>query len=107
MQKTLPQRTKNLYRAILSLENQDEARRFFRDLLTETEIEEFSRRLEVAQMLDKKISYVEIEKKTGMSSTTIARISKFLTGSFQGYRFILDRLAHHHTSNPHEGRDMY
>ncbi len=105
MKKILPTQTKNLYRAILSLQNEDEARRFFRDLLTEKEIEEFSRRFQVAKMLEKKVSYVKIEEKTGMSSTTIARISKFLNGAFGGYQLILNRL-HHHASAPREGRDV-
>ena len=100
MPKILPLRTKNLYRAILSLKNEDEARRFFRDLLTETEIEEFSRRFEVAAMLDKNIAYTEIVKNTGMSSTTIARISKFLNGVFGGYQLVLKRLSHHHNNPP-------
>lgn len=51
---------------------------FLRDLLSEKEILEFSRRFEVAKMLEEKISYTKIEEKTKMSSTTIARISKFL-----------------------------
>jgi len=51
---------------------------FLRDLLSENEILEFSRRFEVAKMLEEKISYSEIEQETKMSSTTIARISKFL-----------------------------
>jgi len=51
---------------------------FLRDLLSEKEIIEFSRRFEVAKMLEEKISYTNIEEKTKMSSTTIARISKFL-----------------------------
>jgi TrpR-related protein YerC/YecD len=46
--------------------------------MTEKEMLEFSRRFEVAKMLDQGISYARIEKKTGMSSTTIARISKAL-----------------------------
>jgi len=104
MQNSISNQTKNLSRAILSLKNEDEARRFLGDLLTETEIEEFSRRLEVAEMLDKKMSYVKIEKKTGMSSTTIARISKFLGGTFGGYRIVLDRL--HHNILPYEGRNV-
>jgi TrpR-related protein YerC/YecD len=49
-----------------------------RDLMTEKEMIELSRRFEVAKMLEENISYSIIEKKTGMSSTTIARISKFL-----------------------------
>ncbi|MCF7831258.1 hypothetical protein K9M41_04700 [Candidatus Gracilibacteria bacterium] len=104
--KNLPKRTTNLYRAILSLKNENEARKFFRDLLTEIEIEEFSRRFEVVQMLDKGLPYTEIENKTRMSSTTIARISKFLNGSFGGYRLILDRLNHHHKSSLLEGKDL-
>lgn len=51
---------------------------FLRDLLSEKELLEFSRRLEVAILLDEKVSYSKIEEKTKMSSTTIARISKYL-----------------------------
>jgi TrpR-related protein YerC/YecD len=46
--------------------------------MTEKEMLEFWRRFEVAKMLDQGISYARIEKKTWMSSTTIARISKAL-----------------------------
>jgi TrpR-related protein YerC/YecD len=60
------------------LDKKSEVFNFVRDLLSEKEITEFSRRFEVAKMLDKKISYSLIEEKTNMSSTTIARISKFL-----------------------------
>jgi TrpR-related protein YerC/YecD len=51
---------------------------FLRDLLSEKEILEFSNRFKVAQMLEEKVSYKQIEEKTKVSSTTIARISKFL-----------------------------
>ncbi|MCF7812502.1 TrpR, YerC/YecD [Candidatus Gracilibacteria bacterium] len=87
--------SKDLFRAILSLQNEDEARRFLRDLLTEGEIEEFSRRWQVAQMLEKKMPYTQIEKKTGMSSRTIARVSQFLNGVFGGYKIVLKRFHHH------------
>lgn len=82
----------DLYKAILLLKNEDECRRFFRDLLTETEIKEFTNRWKVARMLDKKIPYEEIAKETGMSSTTIARINKWLTHGKNGYRLMLKRL---------------
>ena len=81
----------SLWRAVLSLENLDEARNFFRDLLTEKEIEEFSARWKVVNMLNEGVNYKEIEKKTGMSSTTIARIQKWLKGGVGGYRFMLKR----------------
>ena len=59
---------------------------FLLDLMTEKEILEFARRFEVAKMLDEGISYARIEKKTAMSSTTIARISKALNSENFGYR---------------------
>jgi TrpR-related protein YerC/YecD len=73
---------KNIFSEIttyLSLENdQDKIFSFLRDLLSESEILEFSKRFEVAKMLYEKVSYSKIEEKTGMSSTTIARVSKYL-----------------------------
>ena len=89
----------DLFRVILSLKNILEARKFFRDLLTEAEIIEFSKRWQVAQMLDKGISYTEIVEKTGLSSTTVARISKWLKKGMNGYRLILNRFSHHNNSS--------
>lgn len=83
---------KALYKAILLLKNEDECKRFLRDLLTEAEIKEFANRWKVARMLDKKISYEEIEKETCMSSTTIARVQKWLTNGKGGYRLMLKRI---------------
>ncbi len=82
----------NLLTAILSLQSKKEAQQFFRDLLTEQEIQEFCNRWEVAQMLYKKESYITISKKTGMSSTTIARISQWLRKGRGGYQLVLKRL---------------
>ncbi len=95
-----------LLQAILSLETADEAKRFLRDLMTEGEIEEFGKRLEAARLLSRDTQYAAIIEQTGLSSTTIARISKWLKGSLGGYRLILDRIAHHH--NPTKlGKGLY
>lgn len=83
---------KNLYQAVLLLENEDQCKRFFRDLLTEGEIKEFTNRWKAAQMLDQKVPYEKIEKDTGMSSTTIARIAKWLNHGKGGYRLVIDKL---------------
>jgi len=95
--------TKDLYIAILLIKTQDECQKFFRDLLTESEIKEFANRWKVAQLLDQKIEYETIVKKTGMSSTTIARISKWLNNGMGGYKLVLKRIAlqnkHHHTTH--------
>lgn len=84
--------TDALFKAVLCLKNLDEAQRFFRDLLTEKEITEFGQRWKVAKMLEKKVVYIKIEKETGMSSTTVARIHKWLKKGAGGYRLVLDRL---------------
>lgn len=92
-------RINNLAAALLTLKNQAEMKKFLRDLLTETEINEFARRWQAAQMLDRKVPYIEIVKKTGLSSTTVARISKWLKNGAGGYRLLLAKLNHHR--NPH------
>ena len=85
-------------RAILALDTADEARRFFRDLLTEEEIVEFSKRFQTAELLAQKVPYSVIEKATGLSSTTVARVSKWLNGTEGGYRRVISKLHHHSTS---------
>ena len=89
---TVNKTTQNLFKAVLALETKDECKKFLRDLLTEAEIKEFANRWKVAQMLDKKIPYENIAKETGMSSTTIARISKWLTNGMGGYKLMLKRI---------------
>ena len=83
--------TKELFKALLLLKTESEARRFLRDLLTEGEIKEFANRWKVVRLLDKKTPYETITKETGMSSTTIARIAKWLNGKLGGYKFMLKR----------------
>lgn len=98
-------KTEDLFRAILALKNIKEAKRFFRDLLTEQEIVEFSRRWQAAKMLDEKTSYLKIERETGLSSTTVARVSKWLNRGKDGYKLILKRLKnHHHNLSPYGKR---
>ena len=99
-QKWVNPKTDKLFTAILNLDGLDEARRFFRDLLTEQEIEEYASRWEVARMLAKNTPYSEIEKDTGMSSTTIARVSKWLNEGMGGYKLLIKKLqnqVNHHS----------
>jgi len=87
-------KNKRLIEMVLSLKTADEARRFLRDLLTETEIKEFANRIKVAEMLSKGVMYSAIEGETGLSSRTIARVSKFLKGKEMGYKTIIARMHH-------------
>jgi len=80
-----------LYRAILSLRTTDEARKFFRDLLTETEIKEFAERWKAARMLARGVPYTKIIDETGLSSTTVARVARWVKKGTGGYRLALRR----------------
>jgi len=86
---------KKLIQAILALKTKEEAKRFLCDLMTPKEILEFSNRLRAAEMLTEGVSYVVIEEETGLSSTTVARVSKCLNGKEGGYRTIIGRFHHH------------
>jgi len=92
--------TEDLFRVILKLKNIRETKKFFRDLLTSEEIIEFGKRWQVAQMLNKNISYEKIEKETGLSSRTIARISKWLSRGMGGYKLMLKKINHHNNLSP-------
>lgn len=92
--------TKELFDALLALKNRREARKFLRDLLTAEEIVEFGKRWQAAKMLADKVPYTTIEKDTGLSSTTVARVAKWLNKGEGGYKLIMKRLGHHIKSNP-------
>lgn len=69
-----------------------EAEQFFRDLLTLQEINEISRRWQAVLLLDKGLSYREITKTTGHSTTTVSRIAHWLNFGEGGYRLMLKRI---------------
>ena len=78
--------------AILTLKSRNEAKSFLRDLLTESELIEFGNRWKAARMLWEKDLYINIEKETGLSSTTVARVSRWLNGKTGGYKLVLNRM---------------
>ena len=90
---------KLFYQSFLQLKTEDEVKRYLRDLLTPQEINEFTERLTVANMLNSRVTYAQITKQTSVSSTTIARINKWLKNGRDGYKLVLGRL-HHHQSLP-------
>jgi len=81
----------DLFDAILALENADEARNFFYDLCTPTELEGLIDRWRVAQMLVQKVPYRKIAKETNVSTATIVRVARFLNNGFDGYKTIMQR----------------
>jgi len=82
-----------LFSAILLLRNIDECYMFFEDICTVAELQEMSRRLLAAKMLNENIPYNEITAKTGLSTATISRVNRCLRYGADGYKLVLSRLA--------------
>ncbi len=85
---------KELVDAVASLQSSKEVAGFLRDLLTPTEIEEFSRRFQIAKLLwTSTSSYLDIAAKVGTSTTTVTRVAQWLyKESWHGYSVVLRRL---------------
>lgn len=81
--------SQELYRAILSLESEDECRRFFKDLCTIAELRAMEQRYDVAVLLDQGLVYSDILERTGASSATISRVNKSLNYGEEGYKDVL------------------
>lgn len=84
---------KELFRAILALESEEDCRVFFEDLCTVNEILEMSQRLDVAKNLVQGKTFNQIGKETGASSATISRVNKCVLYGGGGYKRILARLS--------------
>ena len=85
--------SQELYRAILSLESEDECRRFFKDLCTIAELRAMEQRYEVASLLNQGLIYNDILEKTGASSATISRVNRSLNYGAGGYEDVFRNLA--------------
>ncbi|HIS23927.1 MAG TPA: hypothetical protein IAD01_00760 [Candidatus Faeciplasma gallinarum] len=83
---------KVLFRAILTLENEQECEDFFSDLCTAREIQEMAQRLEVARLLAKGLVYADISKETGASTTTISRVNRSINYGAGGYSAVIEKL---------------
>lgn len=82
-----------LYKAVMSLETEEECAAFFEDLCTPQELNAIVQRLEVAKLLVEGKVYKQIVAVTHASTATISRVNKTL--SYQatgGYKTVLDRL---------------
>ena len=84
-----------LCRALLTPQTPEEMARLLTDLCTPQEVRTLAERWHVATLLDgTDLSYRDIHDATGVSTTTIVRIARFLRQEpHQGYRAALDRLA--------------
>jgi len=82
----------DLCAALLTPRDAAEMRRLLLDLCTPAEIRTLAERWHVARLLDgTDLSYRDIHEATGVSTTTIVRVARFLKQEpHQGYRRALD-----------------
>lgn len=89
----------HLFETILKLKNIGECRAFFDDLLTVRELHDLAQRLEVAEMLDRGMCYLDIVAATGASTATISRVNKALHYGSDGYKTVIARPKEEQKSN--------
>ncbi len=77
--------------AFLRLRTVDEVERFLRDLCTLSELEAMAHRWQVAKLLDERLPYLEVARRTHASTTTVTRVAQWLRRGEGGYRLALDR----------------
>jgi len=83
-----------LAQAMASVPDAETLEQFLIDLCTPAELRALSERWHVAKLLDAgELSYREINARTGVSTTTIGRVARFLNEEpHGGYRAALTRL---------------
>ena len=88
----IEQLTRELCAALLTPRDAAGMRRLLTDLCTPAEVRTLAERWHVARLLDgTDLSYRDIQEGTGVSTTTIVRVARFLRQEpHQGYRHALD-----------------
>ena len=83
---------RRLYKALLTLETEEECAAFLDDLCTIKELQDLSQRLETAVLLSRGQNYQYISKNVGVSTATISRVNRCLSYGAGGYDTVLKRL---------------
>lgn len=97
MNTTTKNKTKDLWKALLTPKTEAEMAALCRDLMTTSEIEEFASRLSVAKELYLGKTQRRVAKETGVSIATVTRVNQWLRKGMGGY---LNVLKHNHKLKP-------
>lgn len=90
--KTRTPEVQELFKAILTLKNEEECFTFFEDVCTMNEILLFAQRYQVAKLLGEKYTYQEIAEKSGASTATISRVKRSIDDGNGGYEMVFKRV---------------
>ena len=81
--------SKQLFKALSSINNEKDMANFCRDLMTEGEIEELSGRWQVAKLLERGFPQRKVSEKTGVSIATVTRVNQWLNRGMNGYKKVI------------------
>jgi TrpR-related protein YerC/YecD len=78
-----------LVAAFTKLRDNDTVAAFLRDICTTNELDAMGQRLQVARLVDERVPYQEISRRTGASTATVTRVAQWLHHGEGGYRAVL------------------
>ena len=93
------EKSDRLYKAILTLETEEECYNFFQDLCTIPELRSMEQRFEVASLLNDGMIYSDILEQTGASSATISRVNRSLSYGTGAYERVFARMKELETAD--------
>lgn len=73
------------------LQDKEDAKKFFKDLLTTSEMVMITRRIQIAKRLLRGESYEEIIERMKVGKTTIGQVDRWLNYGFGGYKDIIKK----------------
>lgn len=82
---------KELAEAFVSIKDASLAESFLHNILTPSELEEISKRLQIVKLLNAGISQRDVAKKLGVSMGTVSRGSRELKYGESGFKKILEK----------------
>jgi len=78
------------YDMVSGLRNRDEAKNFFKDLLTLSEVVMIARRIKIAILLIEGKNHRDIRKNLKVGYSTIANVERWLNEGFGGYKKVIE-----------------
>lgn len=84
-----------LFSTISAMNNVDDLAAFMRDVATISELEAMSARWQAAKMINDGMSYRDIAKETGLSTTTVGRVAYWINYGMGGYKkYLANSISH-------------
>lgn len=94
------------YSMVSLLRTRDEVKKFFKDLLTLSEVVMISRRLQVAKMLLEGRTYEEIQGSLKTATATIHQVEEWLNHGFGGYKNVIARYKKKEVKKMKKGKEI-